>query len=75
MRECARIQTFPDHFIFHYQYINHGYKMVGNAVPVNLAKVIAKKIYEDIYEYLDKGFCNYLKPLEYEKQLTLLLPN
>jgi len=25
-----------------------GYKMVGNAVPVNLAYVLAKKIYEDL---------------------------
>lgn len=73
VRECARIQTFPDNFIFKYQYINHGYKMVGNAVPVNLAKVIAKKIYQDIQEYLDKGSCHSLKLPEHEKQLTLLL--
>lgn len=45
VRECARIQTFPDSFIFDYDYINHGYKMIGNAVPVNLAKILAKKIY------------------------------
>jgi hypothetical protein len=25
-----------------------GYKMVGNAVPPNLATVLAKKIYEDL---------------------------
>ena len=75
VRECARIQTFPDDFIFKYQYINHGYKMVGNAVPVNLAKVLAQKIYQDIQEYLSKGSCNHLRPLEYNKQLTLLLPN
>lgn len=47
VRECARIQTFPDDFIFKYQNINDGYKMVGNAVPVNFAYHLAKSIYED----------------------------
>jgi len=48
VRECARIQTFPDDFIFEYENISHGYKMIGNAVPVNLANAIAEKIFEDI---------------------------
>ncbi|MDP3581871.1 MAG: DNA cytosine methyltransferase, partial [Ignavibacteria bacterium] len=41
VRECARIQTFPDDFIFYYKNISAGYKMVGNAVPVLLAQNIA----------------------------------
>ena len=44
VRECARIQTFPDNFIFKYEKINDGYKMIGNAVPVKLAEAIANKI-------------------------------
>ncbi len=44
VRECARIQTFPDDFIFHYDNISAGYKMIGNAVPINLAYYIAKEI-------------------------------
>jgi DNA (cytosine-5)-methyltransferase 1 len=44
VRECARIQTFPDNFIFKYKNVANGYKMVGNAVPVNLAYEIAKSI-------------------------------
>lgn len=44
VRECARIQTFPDNFTFHYNHISAGYKMIGNAVPVNLAKHLAKSI-------------------------------
>lgn len=44
VRECARIQTFPDDFIFHYTSIAAGYKMIGNAVPVNLAEYLAKNI-------------------------------
>jgi DNA (cytosine-5)-methyltransferase 1 len=47
VRECARIQTFPNDFIFKYQNINDGYKMVGNAVPVNFAFHLAKRIYDD----------------------------
>ena len=47
VRECARIQTFPDDFIFKYEDIANGYKMIGNAVPVNLAYAIAKQIGRD----------------------------
>ena len=48
VRECARIQTFQDDFIFKDKYIIDGYKMVGNAVPINLARVLAGKIFDDI---------------------------
>ena len=48
VRECARIQTFPDEFVFHYKQIADGYKMVGNAVPVELAYHLAKKIMADL---------------------------
>lgn len=44
VRECARIQGFPDDFIFYYENVNDGYKMVGNAVPVNLAFELAEEI-------------------------------
>ena len=44
VRECARVQTFPDNFIFHYDNISAGYKMIGNAVPVNLAQFLAESI-------------------------------
>lgn len=48
VRECARIQTFPDEFVFHYDKVAAGYKMIGNAVPVNLAKFLAESIKEQI---------------------------
>lgn len=48
IRECARIQTFPDHFIFKYNTLDYGYKMIGNAVPVELAKNLAISIKEQI---------------------------
>ena len=44
VRECARIQTFPDDFIFIYKRIADGYKMIGNAVPVKLSEILAIKI-------------------------------
>ena len=37
VREVARIQGFPDDFQFIYEDTNNAYKMIGNAVPVNLA--------------------------------------
>jgi len=48
VRECARIQTFPDDFIFYYNDVADGYKMIGNAVPVKFAEEIAKKIMKDL---------------------------
>jgi len=52
VRECARIQTFPDDFLFKYKNIADGYKMIGNAVPVKFAKQLASVIYKDVSEYL-----------------------
>ena len=44
VRECARIQTFPDNFIFEYENIKDAYKMIGNAVPPLFAEALAKSI-------------------------------
>ena len=48
IRECARIQTFPDNFVFKYNKVSDGYKMIGNAVPILLAKEIAEQIKKDL---------------------------
>jgi DNA (cytosine-5)-methyltransferase 1 len=48
IRESARIQTFPDDFEFIYEKLNDGYKMIGNAVPVELARVLARQIMKDL---------------------------
>lgn len=53
VRECARIQTFPDDFIFYYDTVDKGYTMIGNAVPVKLAEAIARQIKEDLAENLE----------------------
>ncbi len=44
VRECARIQTFADEFTFWYNNLADGYKMIGNAVPVELAYCMAQAI-------------------------------
>ena len=44
VREVARVQGFPDDFKFIYSRIDDAYKMIGNAVPVNMAYEIALAI-------------------------------
>ena len=44
IREIARIQGFSDDFKFVYSKVNDAYKMIGNAVPVQLAYEIAVAI-------------------------------
>lgn len=48
VREVARVQGFPDDFKFIYDSVNDGYKMIGNAVPVNLAYEIATAIKKEL---------------------------
>jgi DNA (cytosine-5)-methyltransferase 1 len=43
IREYARIQTFPDTYVFEGS-VGNQYKQIGNAVPVKLAFAIATKI-------------------------------
>ena len=58
VREVARIQTFPDDFNFVTdtpRNITAMYKVIGNAVPVNLAYVIALSIKEQVFDKLNNG--------------------
>lgn len=50
VREIARVQGFPDDFQFIYDNVNDAYKMIGNAVPVNLAYEIAVAIKNKLEE-------------------------
>ena len=68
VRECARIQTFPDSHKFYYKSVLAGYKMVGNAVPATLAYFIAKKLHAD----LTPGETCYLHEPEPEAYATLI---
>ncbi len=53
IREIARIQTFPDDFIFIDETLKDivaMYKVIGNAVPCHLAEVIANAIYDQAFK-------------------------
>ena len=52
IREIARIQTFPDDFLFIDDSLKNVvamYKVIGNAVPCHLAEVIAEAIMEQAF--------------------------
>ena len=49
-REYARIQTFPDNWLFEGS-MNQIYKQIGNAVPVNLAFALGKEIVKSLNAY------------------------
>jgi len=44
MRECARMQTFPDDFVFPFKSMTTTIKQIGNAVPPMLGSVVAQSI-------------------------------
>ncbi|MCK7598215.1 DNA cytosine methyltransferase [Microbulbifer sp. CAU 1566] len=43
VREAARIQTFPDNYVFHGAW-SETMRQLGNAVPVKLAQVVAQSV-------------------------------
>ncbi len=52
VREYARIQTFPDDWVFSGS-ISQQYKQIGNAVPVNLAKEIGYSLVKFLNKYYE----------------------
>lgn len=53
IREIARIQSFPDDFIFPYTSIANAYMVIGNAVPPILGWVFAKSVEKFLYNRND----------------------
>ncbi|MCW2349169.1 DNA cytosine methyltransferase [Sphingobium sp. B12D2B] len=47
IRESARLQTFPDDFVFHGAW-SETMRQLGNAVPVKLAEVVARSVREEL---------------------------
>ena len=60
LREAARLQTFPDEYEFvnpetqHYSTTVIG-RLIGNAVPVELARVIARSIKQHLETYASES--------------------
>lgn len=52
VREYARIQSFPDDWVFAGG-IGEKYKQIGNAVPVELARHLGEQIYKSVIEFKD----------------------
>lgn len=47
VRECARIQTFPDDWIFHGSW-TESMRQLGNAVPVTMCEAVAQKLIQQL---------------------------
>lgn len=54
VREAARLQSFPDGFVF-CGTMNPAFRQIGNAVPPLLAKAVAASVYEQIQAGLEAG--------------------
>ena len=50
VREIARIQTFPDDFVFKGRTIKSKYQQIGNAVPPLMAKQVAEQLKHYIHQ-------------------------
>lgn len=66
VREVARVQGFPDNFRFIYNNLNDAYKMIGNAVPVNLAYEIAVAIKAELEKTKSKPKEKTIKPVQHQ---------
>lgn len=51
VREAARLQTFPDNYVFHGAW-SETMRQLGNAVPVRLAEVVAKSVSSALWSQL-----------------------
>lgn len=53
VRESARIQTFPDDYLFSASW-TESMRQIGNAVPVKLAATVGQSVYDQM-ERMDKN--------------------
>lgn len=50
VRESARLQTFPDNYFFCGSW-SESMRQIGNAVPVELARIVAKDVKENLFQH------------------------
>ena len=50
VRECARLQTFPDDWAFDGSW-SSGMRQIGNAVPVTLGQVVAAPLAAALWQF------------------------
>lgn len=62
VREIARIQTFPDNFVFQGKTIKSKYHQIGNAV----SPLMAKQVADQLKHYLDRTKVSTLKRIKVE---------
>ena len=65
LRECARAQGFPDHFIFDGSFSEIA-KMIGNAVSVPLAMALSSTI-AGLFGKTDTGFHEFVSQVNGRK--------
>jgi len=53
VRESARLQTFPDNFLFHGAW-SETMRQLGNAVPVTLARIVAEDVMSQLESRIDQ---------------------
>jgi len=70
VREAARLQSFPDSFVFPAgQSMVSVARQIGNAVPPMLAGALARAIHEHLWEH---GRCTQPAGVQHERQLQLI---
>lgn len=62
VREAARLQTFPDGYVFHGSW-TETMRQLGNAVPVKLAHVVASSVAEKLVEWEEADLNRLIKRL------------
>ena len=60
VRESARLQTFPDGYIFHGSW-TETMRQLGNAVPVALAQLVASSVAEKLLEVEERRLIGQLR--------------